>query len=520
MRMFLLRVSLCLLVASPAYAQQAPPKVVKDVWYAAYVKQKVGGARCGYFHVSVLESQSGGEKVYTSTLEMSLTIKRADNLVKMRVRTGTTETAAGKITGLNFTQFLDGGKEQTLTGEVKDGQLQLRLGDRLLGPAQPWNDKAIGIYAQDRLPGERKVKPGDTMEFLNFELGLQMAVPLKAHVQKPEEVDWLEVDTTDPNNPAVRQSRKKLMRLEIESEKIEIQGKATKLPGLVNWLDKDFQVVRGQMELPGIGVITIYRTTEAVAKQEGIAPALLPDLLLDNYIKLDKSIDNADTAKKIVYRVTVKNDDEPQTIFSQDARQRVRNLKDNTFELEVQAQHGPREGLDPAKVGEEFLKSSFLLDSDSPAVKEAAEKAVGDETDPWKKCLLIEKWVHKNMKGDSGIGYIAASTIARKLKGDCRQHSMLSAAMCRAVGVPARTAIGLVHANVTGTGPVLAFHMWTEVWVQNQWLAVDAVWGIAGVGAGHLKITDHAWGDSQSLAPLLPLLRAMGKIKVDVVSVE
>jgi Transglutaminase-like superfamily len=520
MRMFLLRVSLCLLVASPVYAWETPAKVVKDAWYAAYVKQKVGGARCGYFHISVLESESDGQKLYTSTLEMSLTIKRADNLVKMRVRTGTTETAAGKITGLNFTQFLDGGKQQTLTGDVKDGQLQLRLGDRLLGPAQPWNDKALGLYAQDRLPRERKVKPGDTMEFLNFELGLQMAVPLKAQVQKPEEVDWLEVDNTDPNNPGVRHSRRNLMRLDIGSEKIEIQGKSTQLPGLTNWLDEDFQMVRGQMELPGIGVITVYRTTEAVAKQEGIAPALLPDLLLDNYIKLDRAIDGLDAAKKVVYRVTVKNDDDPQTIFAQDARQRVRNLKDNTFELEVQALRGPREGQEPAKVGEEFLKSSFLLDSDSPAVKEVAEKAVGDETDVWKKCLRIEKWVHDNMKGDSGIGYVSASTIARKLKGDCRQHSMLSAAMCRAVGVPARTAIGLVYAHVRGKDPVLAFHMWTEVWVQNQWLAVDAVWGVGGVGAGHLKITDHSWGDAQSLAPLLPLLRAMGKIKVEVVSVE
>ena len=44
--------------------------------------------------------------------------------------------------------------------------------------------------------------------------------------------------------------------------------------------------MRGQTELPGLGTLTLYRTSETIAKQEGAAPALLPDLLLDNYIKL------------------------------------------------------------------------------------------------------------------------------------------------------------------------------------------------------------------------------------------
>jgi len=67
---------------------------------------------------------------------------------------------------------------------------------------------------------------------------------------------------------------------------------------------------------------------------------------------------------------------------------------------------------------------------------------------------------------------------------------------------------------------VLAFHMWTEAWVRGQWMGIDAVWGEGGVGADHVKITDHAWADTDALAPLGAVTRVMGKVKVDVAEVK
>jgi transglutaminase-like putative cysteine protease len=125
------------------------------------------------------------------------------------------------------------------------------------------------------------------------------------------------------------------------------------------------------------------------------------------------------------------------------------------------------------------------------------------------------------MTGSSAVGFACASQIAADRKGDCRQHAMLTAALCRASGVPSRTAIGLVYVpDDDGKGAVLGFHMWTEVWIKGQWLGIDATLGQGGVGPGHLKISDHSWADTQTLAPLLPVTRVMGKLKVEVVKVE
>src|SRR5262249_47532096 len=149
------------------------------------------------------------------------------------------------------------------------------------------------------------------------------------------------------------------------------------------------------------------------------------------------------------------------------------------------------QGIDNAgEAKEEFLESSTFINCTDPKVKERAERAVGKETDPWKKAQLIEGWVHANMRLNNATPFTTAGQIARDLEGDCRQHAMLTAAMCRAAGVPARTAVGLIFVNDRQRGPTMAFHMWTEVWVKGQWLALDAIWGLGSVAADHIKIAD------------------------------
>jgi transglutaminase-like putative cysteine protease len=288
----------------------------------------------------------------------------------------------------------------------------------------------------------------------------------------------------------------------------------------VVWLDKDFQQVRSQLELPGLGQLTLYRTTQKVAEKEGVAPALLPDLGLNTLIALDRTIPRVHEAKSVVYRITVKDEDDAATSFVKDARQDIKKLKDDSFELTVRAVRGPVAVANPGEPKKEYLGSSYFLDSGDDKVKALARDAVGKETDAWRKAQKVEKWVHENMQPSSAIGFACASQIANDKQGDCRQHAMLTAAMCRAVGVPSRTALGLVYVPDRDKGAVLGFHMWTEVWVKGQWLGIDATLGEGSVGPGHLKISDHSWADTQTLAPLLPVTRVMGKLKVEVVKVE
>jgi transglutaminase-like putative cysteine protease len=260
----------------------------------------------------------------------------------------------------------------------------------------------------------------------------------------------------------------------------------------------------------------LYRTTRDVATApSGPLPAVA-DLGLNTLIALNRRIPGAYNTSDAVYRITVKDDDDPATALARDERQEIKNVKGHTFELHVHAVREPGSGAAAGKVKEEFVKSCYYLDSDDAAVQKLARRAVGDETDPWRKAQAIEAWVHGQMRGDNSIDLCRASQVARNLKGDCRQHAMLTAAMCRAVEVPSRTAVGLIY--VDRGKPVMGFHMWTEVWVKGQWLAIDATLGRGSVGAAHIKIADDSWQGAQSLTPLLPVARVLGKLSIEVVS--
>jgi hypothetical protein len=78
--------------------------------------------------------------------------------------------------------------------------------------------------------------------------------------------------------------------------------------------------------------------------------------------------------------------------------------------------------------------------------------------------------------------------------------------------------VGLIYVDMRERGPVLGYHMWTEVWVGGQWLALDATLGRGSVGVGHIKVADHSWHETRSMVPLLPVMRVMlGKMTVEVV---
>jgi transglutaminase-like putative cysteine protease len=164
------------------------------------------------------------------------------------------------------------------------------------------------------------------------------------------------------------------------------------------------------------------------------------------------------------------------------------------------------------------LAPSQFIDHEDDRVAALTRKAIGGEPDPWKKVVRIERYLRNAMVNDNAAPLAPASAIAKSLRGDCRHHALLTAAMCRSAGLPSRTAIGLLY--VHRGGPKLGFHMWAEVLIDGRWLGVDSTLGKGGVSAAHVKLTDHSWYDTTSLTPLIPVSRALGKLRFDVLRVK
>lgn len=495
-----LAVTLCGLVVllGPVRAGAQQNRVVADVWEAAFLN----GNRAGYVRTTTLELGKDGRKFLQTTQQLNLTVRRFDSAIQLRMDTGTIEDERGKVVSVFTRHYLAQKKQLEITGTVEGKTLRLvRDGSQPLKPA-PWDDRVLGMQAQENLLKDRTVKRGDRFSYRSFEPSINLVVTLTVDVQDYEEVELL------------GKRKQKLLRVEVTPDKIQ----GVQLPSRTLWVDDDYVTLRSEADAPGLGRIALFRADQKTAL-ERTDLAKVPNIGTGHYLGLNRRILRPHETNGAVFRITVKGDDDPGTAFARDERQQVRNVKGNTFELHVRSSRGLKALTKAEDPGAEFTESSYFITSADPRVRMYARQAAGKETDPWRKALRIERWVNDHMTVRSDEAFATADHVARTLQGDCTEFAMLTAAMCRAEGIPARTALGLVYADVE-KGPVLAFHMWTEVWAGGRWVPIDATLGRGAVGATHLKITDHSWHEERSLTPMLPLLRLLGRLSVEVVSVN
>ncbi len=90
------------------------------------------------------------------------------------------------------------------------------------------------------------------------------------------------------------QDNKRVKLLRVETTPQKLQG--VELPKLVTWVNEDLKPLRQDTELPGLGRITMYRTTKEIA----LAPAAvttLTDIGIGQLIGLNKKVLNAYDSK-------------------------------------------------------------------------------------------------------------------------------------------------------------------------------------------------------------------------------
>jgi hypothetical protein len=90
-------------------------------------------------------------------------------------------------------------------------------------------------------------------------------------------------------------------------------------------------------------------------------------------------------------------------------------------------------------------------------------------------------------------------------------------ALCRAVGIPARAAVGVMYAD-----GIFAYHMWPEVYVGRwtnldaKWLARDEATGEYFTDATHIKL-GHTSLDENIFEEMVKAISGIiGKLKIEI----
>ncbi|MCA1959608.1 MAG: lasso peptide biosynthesis protein [Desulfomonile sp.] len=152
------------------------------------------------------------------------------------------------------------------------------------------------------------------------------------------------------------------------------------------------------------------------------------------------------------------------------------------------------------------LAASRFIRSDHPDIVAKAGEIVGTETNPVAAARRINEWVHNHLKKVPTPSLPDAVTILQSGEGDCNEHAVLAAALARAVGLPARVALGLVFME-----DAFYYHAWVEYWAGASWFTGDPLMNQLPVDPSHVTLL---YGDVDKHVNVLNYL---GRLKLRVV---
>jgi transglutaminase-like putative cysteine protease len=164
-----------------------------------------------------------------------------------------------------------------------------------------------------------------------------------------------------------------------------------------------------------------------------------------------------------------------------------------------------------------FLSASVYLDTDDLLIQKLAKKGKGKAKTPQEVAKKLTKFVFRYMTNKNyGVGFATASEVARNKEGDCTEHSMLLASLGRALGIPTRVATGLVYADeFEGKKDVLVYHMWTQFYLDDEWVNLDAALGLVKCPADRITFTVDSMQED-TMDSVIPVMELINNLKVRV----
>lgn len=164
-----------------------------------------------------------------------------------------------------------------------------------------------------------------------------------------------------------------------------------------------------------------------------------------------------------------------------------------------------REIAHPSADRAEALRATAFIQSDAKVLIEAARDATHGCTSIQSKSAALVQFVSRHLKSEYVPAFSNALEAFESKRGDCTEHSVLFAALARAVGIPARPVVGVAY---WAPGHGYGWHAWDEIYVGGVWLPVDPTWRQNIADVTHIKLAE---GDAAAQARVVMLL---GRLRV------
>lgn len=453
-----------------------------------YLAIMMGGQKIGH----AVHTRSVENSHVITTDKFSMTVGRAGQTVKVNSKETHVETTEGVPVSFEAVMKTSG-MEQKTSGTIKNGQLTVTR--EMLGQpttqVMDWPKDALLMEGLRLFQLKRGLKTGDQFEVSIFRPEFLGALKAQAVVGEKKKIDLFG----------------RILELTEVTTTMFVGGQQI---ASTSYVDEELSALKTLVPMMGM-------TMELVACDKNFA--MREDDIIDFLEKLSIAspvqLTNLNTTESIDYEIQATA--EKELTFPNSSHQTVQKAEDGQFSLTVRRLipadnvQFPYEGTDAAIL--EALKPTENLQSDNKAVIDLARHAVGGAEDAANAAKQIESFVAGYIqKKDLSVGYASAAEVAQNRQGDCSEHAVLTAAMCRAVGIPARVVCGVLYVDsFADQKSIFGGHMWVEAYIGDQWIGLDATRVDQGFGPGHIALA-HGNGDPSDF---FSLVNTLGCFKIE-----
>jgi hypothetical protein len=464
----------------------ALPKPVssQEEYYAVFMQ----GKKVGY---SIQNRVVAKGKVTTSE-NVKITVSRIGIPVTIEVTETCIETINGRPISFESIQDL-GMMAMRVTGTIdKQGKLYVTAADQK--QVLDWPEGAIMAEGLRLLTMKKGLKEGTQYSAKVFSPGLLTTVDAQIRIGPKKDVDLLG-------------------RIVALTEVTTILN----MPGAGNivstsYVDDELRMQKTITPMAGMMIEMLSCTKEFALGQDDVLE-MVDKMFMDS----PRELDNVGSVKSITYHLKPTKETSRFIIPSND-NQSARRLADGTTVLTVKPISAPAGASFPYKGNDSDIRKAMqpnrYVQSDNKKIIKLAHKAVGRTKDAAEAAKKIEAFVAEYIDNRSlSVGYASAVEVAESRQGDCSEFAVLTAAMCRAVGIPAQVVVGIAYvkdfAGIDGFGG----HAWVQAYIGGKWVGLDSSFksgGRGGYDAGHIAL---ASGDGEPV-DFFNLASALGEFKI------
>ncbi len=472
---------------------------VNELPYEFWEVQYRGNRPVGYLHQTVTPSPTGAAGILRIDADSFIRVSRDKQRLDQQLNVTSIEETDGRLRTIEARTKL--GEIETKTdGMVILGTLRLKTQspNKATGIDIPWPKECGGPFVVAESMRGRPMRPGETRRLLMLDPILGQIVKIKLQSK-----DYIKTPLMDGNQHSL---------LEITSEARFGENSLTS----TLWANMSGETLKSYTSAWDIRSFRVER-----AFAESIRDAAECERLTKTQIKLKLPIENVNSKEKLEFHIGHSERD-PFPMLPGRTNQSIKSTSAFTVLATVFAMKEwssipigvtPELTLDPL-----CSKPSPVIQSDDDKVKKIAEQFHNDMN--LGKSVLerlrrgVFNWIET--KTDYTPTMSSAAEVARDRAGDSTEHAVLLAAVVRARGVPSRVAFGLVY-NESKSDPELVFHAWTEVYLKDHWISIDASVENAYTNASYIKLVDSPLADQNPYAPLLAALKSIRDLEIAVV---